>query len=74
MSPSWISTIGDPEKHSFVVDRGVAQGSPLSPTRYNLFIDDFPERVSTIPAHMSDVPEVLFADDVLLSERSPEGL
>ncbi len=73
MSPSWISTIGDPEKNWFVVDRGVAQGSPLSPTLYN-FMDEFAERVSAIPAHMSDVPAVLFADDVLLSAKSPEGL
>ncbi len=41
---------------------------------YNLFMDEFAERVSAIPAHMSDIPAVLFADDVLLSAKSPEGL
>ncbi len=41
---------------------------------YNVFIDEFAERVSAIPARMSDVPAILFADDVLLSAKSPEGL
>ncbi len=72
--PSWISTIGDEQEEWTLVDRGVPQGSPLSPSLYNLFMDEFAERISKVPRNVADVPGVLFADDVLLSAKSTSGL
>ncbi len=53
------------------MDRGVPQGSPLSPSLYNLFMDEFAERVSGVSEEVANVPAVLFADDVLLTAKTP---
>ncbi len=57
LTPSWISTIGD-DKAELVCggQRGFLQGSPLSPSLYNLFMDEFAERVSEVPTEVADVP------------------
>ncbi len=49
-------------------------GSLLKLTLYTFFVDELAERFSTIPAHICDVPAVLYADDVLLYAKSPERL
>ncbi len=54
MTPSWV-------------DRGVPQGSPLSRTLYNIFMDEFAERVAAMPMDVSDVPAVRFPEDVMLA-------
>ncbi len=71
--PSWISTVGDTRNQCFVVDRCVPQGSPLSPSLYNLFVDEFAERVSGTHSDAAYVPALLFADDVLITAKSPTG-
>ncbi len=62
-----------PERRWFVTDRGVPQGSPVSPSLYNMFLDEFAERQSEIPRVVADVPAVLFADDVLLTSETAVG-
>lgn len=74
LTPSWVSTVGDPHKKWHVVDRGVPQESPLSPSLYNLFIDELSERISQVQSDVATVPGVLFAADVLLTANSPQGL
>ncbi len=74
LTPSWINTAGDTTKNWFFVDRGVLQGSNLSPSLYNLFMDEFADRITQVPRETADLAAVLFADDVLLSAKSPERL
>ncbi len=74
LAPAWISTLGDTQERWFVVDRGVPQGSPLSPSLYNIFMDEFAERLNGVSREVADVPAVLFADDVLLTAKSATGL
>ncbi len=71
LTASWIPKIGYDKQSWFVVDRGVPHGSPWSPSRYNLLMDEFGERVSEVPTEVSDVLAVLFADDVLLAGPIP---
>ncbi len=41
---------------------------------YNLFMDEFTERVNEVSAEEADMSAVFFADDVLLAAKSPPGL
>ncbi len=70
-SPNRINDVGE---ECFTVDRGVAQGSPLSPTLYNMFMDTFAELLDTTPARAPKEPWKMFADDVKLSTVNEKGL
>ncbi len=37
-------------------------------------MDEFADRITQVPRETADLAAVLFADDVLLSAKSPEGL
>ncbi len=63
-----------PKNSGFVLDRSVPQGSPLSPSLYNLFMDEFGEMVSAIPRYVADFPAELFADGVLVTAKTSTGL
>ncbi len=45
-----------------------------SPSLYNIFMDEFAERLKGVSREVADVPAVLFADDVLLTAKSATGL
>ncbi len=62
------------EQEWFTVERGVAQGSPLSPTLYSIFMDTFGEALDAVPRSISKDPCKLFADDVKLSAAYAKGL
>ncbi len=74
LAPLRIQTKGDDHISWFQIDRGVAQGSPLSPTLYNIFMDTFVEEMDDIPTTIALNPCTLFAGDVKISATHPEGL
>ncbi len=47
---------------------------PTQPKPIQPVMDEFAERVSATPRYVADVPAVLFADDVLVTAKTPEGL
>lgn len=73
LQPTTFYTAGDPEKKEHTLERGVPQGSPLSPALYNLFMDTFPEQLLQCEQEASE-PIIMFADDVQLRAKSRRGL
>ena len=66
LQPNIFETVGDPTRTKAEGDRGVPQGSPLSPALYNVFMDTFAERIMRVSTE-DGKPGSLFADDVILS-------
>lgn len=71
---SCVTSAGDETRTRCIVDRGVPQGSPLSPCLYNIFMDTFAEAVSRASGNISDSPVQLFADDVQLQAKHGCGM
>ena len=62
-----------------LVTKGLKQGDNLSPILFNLYINDLPEYISqgkTDPVYLmnQEVNCLMWADDLILLSRSPEGL
>ena len=58
--------------------KGLKQGCVLSPTLFNIFIDDvesiFTENCDPVRLSDKDLNHLLYADDLILISKSPEGL
>jgi len=74
MGDDAISTIGDPESLEATVRMGVPEGSPLSPSIFNIYIDVLANRLDKTPQKYSNLPATLYADDVVLFAKTAAGL
>ena len=46
----------------------------LNPSVYNMFMDSFYEAGADVPTAMSTHPTIMYADDVRMQSRSPQGV
>ena len=63
----------------FAMSLGIKQGDPISPTLFNIFINDLVEDINSLGFDFPDlnnvpIPLLLYADDVVLFSESPKGL
>ena len=69
----------DHHSEYFNIFRGVKQGDSMSPTLFNIFINDITknfEEVNSTPLKLidSEIGSLLFADDLMLLSETKEGL
>ena len=73
IQPNIFETVTDPTGTTAVGDRGVPEGSPLSPALYNVFMDTYAEEITRINTE-DGRPGSLFADDVILVSATHQVL
>lgn len=62
---------------TFTSNNGVRQGDNLSPTLFNIFVNDLqfdPTTSAPVTLHTKLLTHLLYADDLLIISESPEGL
>ena len=71
--------LNDMLTEKFKIENGVKQGCPLSPTLFNIFINDFitgleSDRITTPELYGKFITCLLYADDIALLSTTSEGL
>ena len=74
LAPGKVAAVGDAHPQWYTVDRGVPQGSPLSPCVFNIFMDSLASAVEEAFPKVSSPPITLFADDVKFGTKNVEDL
>ena len=69
-----IATEQGKRSDPFKLHRGTAQGCPLSPTLFDVFIDDLVEKLHRNKKGINEVSVLAYADDILTLAASPEEL
>lgn len=70
--------VGNSLTTSFLLKLGVRQGDNLSPSLFNIFINDLPSYlencIDSVMLHSKKLNCLMYADDVVIFSTSPEGL
>lgn len=74
LTPDKVETVGDDRQIRRQLAMGVPEGSPLSPTMFNLYADTLAYLLTSMPKTISLWPSNLYADDIQLLALSAEGL
>jgi len=69
-----LVTVGDREKVQVEMKVGVPEGSPLSLSIFNLYIDKLAYRLDEVVQQIANIPATIYADDVVIFAKSAKGL
>ena len=74
LEPGTVSTVFDEKSTRLTIEKGMPQGSPLSPCIFNIFMDSLASRLCHERQRVDKWPITLFADDVKYSAATPGAL
>ena len=69
-----VATANGKISQEFKIERGTAQGCPLSPTLFDIYIDDLVQDLQKCQHGIQHTPVLAYADDVLVMADTPEKL
>jgi len=74
MGTDLLSAVGDNDSKVYEMRMGVPEGSPLSPSIFNIYMDTLAVKLDATKQKYANIPCTIYADDVVLFAKTAKGL